>query len=202
VLAAAEPDRAPRRRRVLRARSLVLVAAAAVSLGTVVPQLGWVDAQFDRFHASVGVDMADATVVAHLRQHDGTVLEIAEKTFATAGAPTMRCVAIRPPAPADPVAAPSDPLSFGGDAFCTRVGTMGAVSTWQDDGSGSLLARRPDRAAGIELRAGASSWKPSSADGPWALFTVGPGSIPPDAAVSIVALDLSGHEIATEPVAR
>ena len=99
-----------------------------------------------------------------------------------------------------PVAAPSDPLSFAGSAFCTDPSTMAFESTWQDDGSVALLARRADKADGIELRVGSTSWTPSSADGPWALFTLPAGSVSRDATVELVALGADGSAVATEEV--
>jgi hypothetical protein len=53
---------------------------------------------------------------------------------------------------------------------------------------------------GIELRFGDESWKPASADGAWALFTLPAGSVPRDATVDLVALGAGGSAIATEPV--
>jgi hypothetical protein len=195
------------RRRLPRGRYAALFAAGALALGATFGSHDWISSQFDTFRASSGIDMRGAVVVSHLRQHDGSILEIAEKTVPPVvdanpvqSTPAQRCVATRPPAPADPVTAPADPLSFGGDAFCTALSTMASLSAWLDDGSASMLARRPDAAASIEIRLGSSVWQPSSADGPWVIFTVGPGSIPPHATVELIALDASGHPVATERV--
>jgi hypothetical protein len=199
----AQPARRPRS----RARLALIMAAAVLALGATFGSRDWITTQFDTFKAAPAVDMRGAVVVARLRQHDGSVLEIAEKTLPpltgespAQASPAMRCVALRPPAPADPVMAPLDPLSFGGSAFCSRLDAMAAESVWQNDGSASVLARRPDAAVSIELRVGGSSWRPSAADGPWALFTVGPGSIPSRAIGELVALDAAGRPLTTEPI--
>ena len=161
----------------------------------------WIQSQLDRFRGSSEVDMRGAVVVARLRQHDGSVLEIAERTIpATAKAPVLRCAALRPPPPADPVMAPRDPLSFAGSASCTDLSTMAYESTWQDDGSVALLARRPDGADRIELRSGATTWGPASSDGAWALLTLPPGSLPPEATAALVARDATGAIVSTEQV--
>ena len=203
--AADTPARPPALRRFAsrlpRGRYVAALAVAGIALGATFASPDWITTQFGRFRGSNFVDMRGAVVVAHLRQHDGSSREIAEKVVpATAKTPAMRCGAIRPPAPADPVAAPSDPLSFAGSAFCTDPSTMAFESTWQDDGSVALLARRADKADGIELRVGSTSWTPSSADGPWALFTLPAGSVSRDATVELVALGADGSAVATEDV--
>jgi hypothetical protein len=184
-----------------RGRYLAFAAAVLVAVGATLPQLDWVSAQFDRFGASSSVDMRGAPTVATLEQHDGSRLQIAEKTFSANGTtPSMRCVAASPPPPADPVSAPDDPLAFSGFASCTHLDVIAFRSQWDDDGSASVLARRPDDAAAIELRSDAKTWPPSSSDGRWTLFWLPPGALGPGSHVDLVALDAAGATISSEHV--
>jgi hypothetical protein len=207
VMRSATTGRSPRRG-FARGRYAAVAVAGAVVLGATFGTHDWIAQQFDAFRANGGIDVRGAVVVAHLRQHDGSPLEIAE-TIVPAyvdsnplrSVPAQRCVAARPLPPADPIAAPEDPLSFAGEAFCTLLGTMSVAVVWQDDGSAAMLARRPDAAASIELRFGSSSWRPSSSDGQWVLFTLPAGSAPsPRDAFQVVALDAAGRPVATQRV--
>ena len=180
---------------------VALLAAAVISTGVAIGPTSWVTSQFDVFEPSNAPDMTGAVVVAHLRQHDGSILEIAEKLVSSGSAgQALRCVATRPAAPGDPVAAPSDPLSFAGSAFCTHLDTIAATSEWKSDGSGSLLAHLPDGAVRLELRAGTATWEPTSSDGSWAIFSLPPGSIPDRTSATVVALDAQGTIVDQEPV--
>lgn len=189
------------RRRATRVPIVALVAAAAISLAATVGPTGWITSQFSVFEPSSAPDMSGARVVAQLQQHDGSALEIAEKVIRpTGGGAALRCVATRPAPPTDPVAAPLDPLSFGGAAFCSHLDAIQAESVWQPDGSAALLAHLPPGADHLELRAGNGSWPPTSLDESWAIFSVPAGSIPPGTPVTIFALGATGQTIAEERV--
>jgi hypothetical protein len=167
---------------------------AAISTGAAFGPTSWVTSQFNKFNVFEAPNMSSAVVVAHLRQHDGSLLEIAEKLVSFEDQ-VLRCVATRPAAPADPVAAPTDPLSFAGGAFCTPPNTIPATSAWEGDGSGSLLAHLPDGAVRLELRAGTAAWAPTSSDGRWAIFILPPSSIPARMSATVVAIDAQGTVI-------
>ena len=191
----------------LRGRLMAVAAVAVVSLGAVYGSYDWITSQGRTFDPSPGVDLSGAAVVAHVRQHDGSILEIAEKIVpahadpvALRSSPALRCVVTRPAPPADPVAARTDPLAFGGDAQCSHLETMSFESSWPGDGSASVLARRPDGAGSIELRAGAMSWQPSSSDGSWVLFNLAPGSVTSGVPVDVVALGSSGRVVQTQRI--
>jgi hypothetical protein len=211
--AASEPRRrrreAPRsfERVSLRGALVAVAAVAVVSLGAVYGPYDWITSQSRTFDPSPGVDMAGAAVVAHLGQHDGGILEIAEKIVPAhvdpvplRSSPALRCVVTRPAPPADPVAARVDPLSFGGDAQCSHLETMSFESNVLDDGSASVLARRPDGAERIEVRAGSSSWQPSSSDGSWVVFDLPPGSLASGVPADVVALDRAGRVLETQRI--